>query len=138
MRTSTAALLVIAGAAAGCTVIEPAAWTGTVQPRAGAEVEAAVQANTMWSNTAVAISMIGGEPGGQHPWHIHEGTCESGGGIVGDPDAYPPLAPDATGGATADARLRTHLMPDENYHVNVHRSPDAMGEIIACGDLAID
>jgi hypothetical protein len=32
-------------------------------------------------------------------------------------------------------RLSVQLIQGYDYHFNVHRSPEAMGDIIACGDL---
>jgi hypothetical protein len=72
---------------------------------------------------------------GTHPWHIHTGTCATGGGILGDGAACPPLRPGSNGAASALAHIAVQLVPGDNYHVNVHRSPQALGEIIGCGDL---
>ena len=41
------------------------------------------QAQVESGATSVTIRMAGHEPSGPHPWHVHEGKCGSGGGIVG-------------------------------------------------------
>jgi hypothetical protein len=116
-------------------IFEPREWTATVEPRGDADVRANVRAATAPGQTAVAINLAGGEGGATYPWHIHRGTCATGGAIVGDPGAYPVLQPTTAGAATATAHLRVQLVPGEDYHVNVHRSPQALDQIVACGDL---
>lgn len=137
MRFRNLALLTAVGASAACATVllDPADWTATVQPRAGSDVRANVSASSAAGRTSTAINMIGGDRGGSHPWHIHDGTCETGGGIVGDPGAYPPLRPNQAGAATANAQVRVQLVPGGDYHVNIHRSPQALDEIIGCGNL---
>lgn len=129
------AVIVLGAACATIPVYEPREWNATVEPRGDSEIRANVRAGTAPGQTAVSINMAGGEAGGTHPWHIHRGTCETGGGIVGDPAAYPPLQPTSAGGATASAYLQVQLVPDEDYHVNVHRSPQLLNQIVACGNL---
>jgi len=116
-------------------VYEPAEWNATVEPREGSDIRANVRVGTAAGQTAVGINMAGGEAGGTHPWHIHRGTCATGGPIVGDPGAYPALRPTTAGGATATAHIRVQLVPGEDYHVNIHRSPEMLNQIVACGNL---
>jgi hypothetical protein len=89
----------------------------------------------MSGNLTVTASLNGLSSGGNHPWHVHEGKCGSGGGIVGPPSAYPPLRPGSSGQASATASLNVDLNEARDYHVNVHLSPTQMGTIIACGDF---
>ncbi len=84
--------------------------------------------------TRANLTLSGGSAGGVHPWHIHEGTCSSGGPIVGDPSAYPVLQPDAGGNASATVALDVGLSTDADYHVNIHQSPDD-DTVVGCGDL---
>lgn len=137
MHLRNLGLLLALGASAACATMlhDPTEWTATVQPRAGTDVRANFSASSVTGVTSAAINMIGGTPGGTHPWHIHEGTCGSGGPIVGEADAYPALRPNSAGGATATARVRTQLVGGRDYHVNIHRSPQALNEIIGCGNL---
>jgi hypothetical protein len=138
MRLGATLILAGVAAAAACAtapIYEPREWNATVEPRDDSGVRATARAATGPGQTAVAISLAGGTAGGTHPWHIHRGTCDTGGPIVGDADAYPALRPTSAGGATATAHIRVQLVPDEDYHINVHRSPQALGEVLACGNL---
>lgn len=86
-------------------------------------------------NTAITISLEGATPGAQYPWHVHSGDCGSGGPIVGDPTDYPVLQPDAQGEDRETADIEVALDDDGDYYVNVHLSPEALGTIVACGEL---
>jgi hypothetical protein len=128
-------MVALAGACATMPILEPREWSATVEPRGGSDVRASVRAASAPGQTAVAINLAGGAADGTHPWHIHRGTCASSGAIVGDADAYPTLRPTSAGAATATALIGVQLVPGESYHVNVHRSPQQMDQIIGCGDL---
>jgi hypothetical protein len=130
-----AALAITATACATVPILEPRDWSATVEPRGGSEVRANVRAGSAPGQTAVAINLVGGAGGGAHPWHIHRGTCATGGAIVGEANAYPILRPTSAGAANATALIRVQLVPGEAYHVNVHRSAEQLGQIIGCGDL---
>jgi hypothetical protein len=104
-----------------------AMWTGA-SGTATARVEG--------DNTLATLVLTGLPPGGPYPWHVHDGTCETGGPIVGDANAYPPLMVGTDGRAEANARLLgLKLNEAKKYHVNVHRSPSDLATIIACGEL---
>lgn len=87
--------------------------------------------------TRVNVTLSGGSVGGRHPWHVHTGTCGSGGEIVGDMAAYPVLEPNARGNASATATLGVELDPEADYHVNLHASPDELETIVGCGELVV-
>ena len=53
--------------------------------------------------TRVDIDVRGAASNSMLPWHLHEGTCGSGGAIVGDPAAYSPLAIEQDGTASSEA-----------------------------------
>lgn len=95
------------------------------------------EARSSMSGTMVTITLDRGTTGGTHPWHIHEGRCGSGGGVVGQGSAYPVLEPDANGDATATANLTVSLDPSGEYYVQIHQSPSQMGTIAACGNLSV-
>lgn len=138
MRSTGLFVALAVGAASACATVplfEPAEWNAEVTPRAGSDVRANVRVGTAPGQTAAAINLVGGQAGATHPWHVHRGTCATGGAIVGDPAAYPPLRPNSAGAATATALIRVQLVPGEDYHINVHQSPEALNQIIACGDL---
>jgi hypothetical protein len=138
MPIRTLFLLVAGAALAACATVplfEPREWNATVQPRGEEQARASVRAVTTVNSTVAAINLAGGQPGATHPWHIHSGSCASGGPIVGDAGRYPPLRPGSGGTAAATATINVVLVPGQAYHVNVHRSPEQLAEIIACGDL---
>lgn len=115
-------------------------WQGTLRPQSGSNIRGSVDARTAWvaggpGRTIASISIAGARSDAHHPWHIHQGTCESGGPIIGNTAAYSALHVGADGTATARATLSVGLNPNQNYHVNVHRSPENLGTIVACGNI---
>jgi superoxide dismutase, Cu-Zn family len=81
--------------------------------------------------------IAGDEEGAVRPWHIHFGTCGTGGGIVGADGDYPRLAVGADGTAQVSIQVAQPLSTATSYHVNVHQSESQMEVIIACGDLHV-
>ena len=115
-------------------------WDASLASRAGSSVIGSASVQSVTSpgyagTTAAAVSIGRAQAGAQHPWHVHVGTCASGGAIFGDASAYPVLRVGSDGNATATANLAMGLDPDGSYHVNVHRSASDLGTIVACGDL---
>lgn len=53
----------------------------------------------------------------------------------GGPDEYPPLSPGPDGKGTVTATFEASLDPEAVYHVNIHRSEEEIGTIVACGEL---
>lgn len=83
------------------------------------------------------MEIAGDEPGAIRPWHVHDNTCEVGGGIVGDDMAYTRLVIGEDGTASAADTIPLALDPAADYHINVHLSDEELGTIIACGDLVL-
>jgi hypothetical protein len=115
-------------------------WSADLAARAGSGIEGSANVQSVYGeniagNTAASVTIGGANAGAEHPWHLHVGTCATGGGIVGAANAYPALRPGANGNATATASLAVGLDPNAAYHVNVHRSPSDLGTVVACGDL---
>lgn len=76
--------------------------------------------------------------GSARPWHVHFGTCATGGGIVGDDAAYPRLSVDTAGASSTTVTIRdVALDPAASYHINVHESDAQFSTLIACGDLIL-
>jgi len=75
--------------------------------------------------------------GAIRPWHVHFGTCATGGAIVGEDAAYPRLQVGADGAATVNVMIRVGLDPALAYHINVHKSDAEFNTIIACGDMIL-
>jgi hypothetical protein len=112
-------------------------WRANVTGRATwTAISGTATARVEGDNTLVTLVLTGLPPGGPYPWHVHDGTCEGGGPIVGDAAAYPPLTVGADGRAEANARLlNLKLNEAKQYHINVHRSASDQATIIACGKL---
>lgn len=112
------------------------AWEATVK---GSGSYAAIGGNARMTagagDVTATISLTGATPG-YYPWHVHQGTCATGGPVVGDPGAYGLLTVGSDGKSQGTARLTgVKLNEASNYHVNVHLSATQLGTIIACGDL---
>jgi hypothetical protein len=112
-------------------------WSGNVTGRgmfAGAT--GTVRARVEGDNTTTTITLAGLTPGGHYPWHLHEGTCATGGPIWGPASAYPPLHVGNDGRVEGSATLvNLKLNEAKKYHANVHASASDLGTIIACGDI---
>jgi hypothetical protein len=100
-----------------------------------AELTGLAQASSTANSATVTTTVTGAQGGATHPWHIHQGTCGSGGPIVGNPTAYPPLVAGDTGNASSGAKLDVGLEPGGEYHVNLHASGEDLATIAACGEL---
>lgn len=114
-----------------------AAWDATLSPasmNSSMTGEASLQA-TAEGGTEIAIAVDSGDPGHTYPWHLHSGTCGSGGPIVGDGNAYAPVTTDEAGAGEAEATISINLDPEADYHVNVHASPELLEQIVACGEV---
>lgn len=110
-------------------------WRADLDSRNDSGIRGAVAARSAVASTGVSVTISGANSGARHPWHIHRGTCGSGGDIVGDPAAYPVLSVGANGVASASADLAVGLHEDRQYYVNIHRSAQDLGTIVACGPL---
>ncbi len=112
-------------------------WTGTLRGQGRfSEISGSARATVLEGQTTVSVTLTGAAPGGMHPWHVHEGTCGSGGAIVGEATAYPLLRIGSQGRAEANVQLALALNEAKDYYINVHASPSDLGTIVACGALA--
>lgn len=121
------------GAAPGATTLR---FSGQLLSTGARTMRGSAAATTIGQRTEVVVSVTGGAPSGQHPWHLHRGACGSGGAVVGSPGAYAVLRPDASGGANETANISVALQRGQRYHVNVHESPQNPGNIVACAELS--
>lgn len=112
-------------------------WSGNIAGRSMyPNVRGTVRVVVDGGNSTITTRVTGLQPGGHHPWHLHEGTCETGGPIYGAREAYSPLHVGNDGTAEGTARLvDLKLNEARKYHVNIHLSASNMGTIIACGDV---
>lgn len=112
-------------------------WSGRIEAEEHDDMRAAANVNAGMRETVVSVAVAGDQNGAVRPWHVHAGTCGSGGAIVGDATAYPPLRVGATGGADATARLAVGLDTAASYYVNIHESSTNLGNIIGCMQLSM-
>ena len=110
-------------------------WRAGLTAQGGAALSGNLISRVIAGQTTSTINVSGGTAGARHPWHVHSGTCGSGGPIVGDPNAYPILAIGENGQGTASAQVQVQLNEAQQYHVNVHASASDMATIVACGNL---
>lgn len=112
-------------------------WNTTLMSMAGTKVTgtASVMAGTAAGTTMAEVSISGAPANGEHPWHIHSGTCATGGDVVGPAADYTPIKADASGNGTSMATVNIAAPTSGDFHVNVHMSPSDMKTIVACGDL---
>ena len=139
-RTILALVLLICGLAAGAAMAQAGVRTANptrsttyaVSSVGGSGVTGqALVADFDGDLTAVVVELEGTAPGVSHPMHFHAGDCGGGGGIE------VPLT--SIDGATGLSLTLVDMPYDEvaasDYYLNVHQSPDAMGTIVACGDV---
>ena len=135
VATGICALLAVGCASTG--EMRPVdSWSGTIQAETHEDMRAAANVNSGMRETVVTVAVAGDENGAVRPWHIHVGTCGSGGAIFGQATDYPPLRVGATGGADATARLRMGLDPAGSYYVNIHESSSNLGNVVGCMQLS--
>ena len=94
-----------------------------------------VKANVMEGKTMASISIEGAMSGGQHPWMIHEGTCNMPGQGVGMASDYPLVSIGSDGRGSASANIMARLDEAKDYVVVLHASQSDMTTVVACGDL---
>jgi len=87
------------------------------------------------TGTDVAVTLTDDTPGATRPWHIHSGSCEKSGGVVGGGRVYTPIVINDKGQGAGKATLPVALADSATYYVNIHDAAAAMGIIVACGDL---
>ncbi|MBX3155058.1 MAG: hypothetical protein KF773_03585 [Deltaproteobacteria bacterium] len=93
---------------------------------------------TFDENVFVAtITLRGDAPGEVRPWHVHAGTCEGGGEIIGHLESYPAITVSRAGTASTVAHVGVPLDPGAEYHADVHLAPDQLPVLVGCGDLII-
>lgn len=114
-----------------------ATWRATLRAMNGSGVTGTAAVTPSTSGATATVNVQGATSGDVHPWHVHSGTCASGGGVVGPASAYTALTVASGGMTSGTATLPAPLDPAQSYHVNVHRSPTDMGTIVACGDLSV-
>src|SRR5687767_14629124 len=99
-RTSAVAIVILFVACATAPPPVPSNWRGSATANAGfrgAGANYAAQSTASGTGISIAYREAAGMSGTVRPWHVHYGSCGNDQGIVGDPNAYPPLRPGADG-----------------------------------------
>jgi hypothetical protein len=110
-------------------------WSATIRPQDGSTVSGtATVVPRDGDSLLVTIRIQGAKAADSHPWHVHNGGCDSSGAVIGSSSRYAPMNVGANGGGEATARVKASLTIGVPYSVNVHRSPGDQG-VIACGNL---
>jgi hypothetical protein len=112
-------------------------WETSLNARNNSGVTGNVKVQSVGVGSGVTISIQGTTPNAQHLWHVHTGTCDAGGSIVGSMGDYPTLTANAAGSGSSNASIGTALRENERYAVNVHRSASDL-TVVACGNLSND
>jgi hypothetical protein len=112
-------------------------YTATLVGKDGRKVRGTATATPTkdGTGTEVLVTLTDETPGATRPWHIHAGSCEKGGGVVGGARVYTPIAINDKGQGTGKATLPVALADTAAYYVNIHDAAAAMGIIVACGNL---
>lgn len=111
-------------------------WAGDLKGMGRwSNVTGVARARVIGGESTINVTIRGATPGAVHPWHLHDGSCASGGGIVGPAYAYTPLTIGADGTANGSAKVTGTLSEAKPYHVNVHASASELSTIVACGDI---
>ena len=114
-------------------------WSTQLSARASSGVTGAATARSVGisggaGTSTATVEIRGAAPGARHPWHVHSGTCATGGPIVGEANDYDVLEAGADGTDEQTAAVSAGMDENARYHVNVHRSPADL-TVISCGDL---
>lgn len=115
-------------------------WTGTLTVPSGMSGALDVHGTASLINagptSGVATIVISNAiPHGFHPWEVYRGQCGHDAHLIGALSAYPWLAVQDDGTASAKAILASERWIGD-YHVNVNASPTDQATIIACGNVA--
>ena len=131
---ASAALFALSSTVATAMAIRAMDYAVTITGKDGAAVHGSGTVKVD-KTTEVEIKLMGDVAGSVRPWHIHSGTCATGGGVFGGGRSYTPITIDAKGEGTGKASL-TAVLPDTgSFYVNIHESSGNMAKIVACGDL---
>jgi hypothetical protein len=84
----------------------------------------------MGAQTRVVLTIQGGPPDGNHPAHIHAGTCAN-----LDPRPLFPLPNVQNGRSEATVNVSIDQIRAARHAINVHKSPQEASVYVACGDL---
>lgn len=85
-----------------------------------------------------SVGLRNDEPYALRLWHVHQGTCDTGGPMLGFPSEYDDLLVDGTGYAERNVLVSDILSPNRSYYVDIHVSDLSQFTVIACADLFLE
>ena len=142
---SSLALVASVGCASGGTSGSGATAEGAVTtPRlqgllqsagGGLSGEVAIAPTSRAGEFRANLVVRGSSAGQQHPWHVHTGSCNAHGPVVGSLIAYQVLQVRGDGNVDLTQTVRETLRPGQSYYVDIHASRSDMDRILACADL---
>lgn len=109
-----------------------ASWTATLEPVGASTMRGTATVQAVNNQQTIHLQITGGAPGTSHPWHIHSGSCGTGGSVVGS-TPYPALGTSSDGTASMSTVLATPVSGG-NHFVDIHVSPSDP-TVAACGEL---
>lgn len=109
-----------------------ASWTATLEPVGASAMRGTATVQAVNNQQTIHLQITGGASGASHPWHIHSGSCGSGGSVVGN-TPYPALGTSSDGTASMSTVLATPI-GGGNHFVDIHVSPSDP-TVAACGEL---
>ncbi|MGH7663998.1 MAG: hypothetical protein ACRENI_06845 [Gemmatimonadaceae bacterium] len=112
-----------------------ASWSASLRPVGGSGVTGSAALRETSDRTVADISVSGASANDLLPWHVHSGSCNSTGAIVGSEAPYAFLVTTPDGAASLSIGLPANLLGGGSYYVDVHRSQSDPGPVIACGNL---
>lgn len=111
-------------------------WEGDLIPVSPGGVAGTVAAVAQAGRTQVAVEIRQAVPDRTYGWRMTEGTCQSEGTLVGGVALYPPMTPDPSRTASAEAGVPGELSPGGRYAVRVFTGEGGGEAVVACADLA--
>lgn len=131
-RFSAGAFALVATTALSLTLKE---WSATIRPQDGSEISGtATVVPRQGDSFLVNINIKGGGEDETHPWHVHQGGCDSSGAVIGEASRYKPIKTSPGQSGESTTMIKATLTVGVPYSVNVHRSLSDQG-VVACGNL---
>mgnify|MGYP006278148559 CR=1 FL=1 len=121
MASDTMASDEMAGTEAGATV--------ALSARGESGVSGDARLEPAGDSIRVALSLTGLTEGQSYPAHVHNGSCESGGGVA---QPLTPVTGQAGGTGSSTSTLAASVLGDTTHFIQVHGQG---GTPVACGDL---
>jgi hypothetical protein len=108
-------------------------WSANVNASTPGGIQATLGVVSQFGQTRASLSMRFGEPDSTYDWRMAQGDCASEGKLVGGRAAYPDLAADSTGAASANAVVSGTLTAGGSYAARILQTSGGTEQVVACG-----